>query len=189
MENYNSNFTPFLLLLFFFLFIFQTSIQQGTDVCKNVDCGIGLCIASNNSITGYECICSPDWNRIFPVPFSPCAFPNCALNFQCGNGAPPPPTPPLLPLPPINFTDPCNLVWCGDGTCIANGTSHYCQCFDGFTNLLNLTGMLDCCKLRRDPNQPPPPPPLSNGMLAPPPRNESAMGSKVELSQFDGKED
>ena len=34
----------------------------------------------------------------------------------------------------------CNLVWCGDGTCVANGTGHICQCTEDSANLFNMTG-------------------------------------------------
>jgi hypothetical protein len=34
----------------------------------------------------------------------------------------------------------CNLVWCGDGTCVANGTGHICRCNEDSANLFNMTG-------------------------------------------------
>ncbi|KAG6788906.1 hypothetical protein POTOM_004984 [Populus tomentosa] len=57
----------------------------------------------------------------------------------CGNGASPPPA--ASQPPPFNLSNPCNLVWCGDGTCVANGTGHVCQCNEGSSNLLNETDL------------------------------------------------
>ncbi|CAN6707045.1 unnamed protein product [Malus baccata var. baccata] len=39
----------------------------------------------------------------------------------------------------------CEFVWCGDGTCVANGTGHICQCPEGTWNLLD-TPELACFK-------------------------------------------
>ena len=47
------------------------------------------------------------------------------------------------------FVTACALVWCGDGTCVTNGTGYKCQCNDGSANLLN-SQALACfkeCKL------------------------------------------
>ena len=32
----------------------------------------------------------------------------------------------------------CFLVWCNEGTCVANGTKHTCVCNNGSSNFLNL---------------------------------------------------
>ncbi|KAB5563950.1 hypothetical protein DKX38_004004 [Salix brachista] len=93
------------------------------------------------------------------------------VDFGCGNGAPPPP-PPSRP-PPFDLLNPCNLVWCGDGTCVANGTGHICQCTGDSANLFNLTGLAcfkkcylgaDCngLVLGKSPPSPPPPAPTSS---------------------------
>ncbi|XP_062153985.1 uncharacterized protein LOC133862230 isoform X1 [Alnus glutinosa] len=116
-------------------------------VCAMIKCGQGTCKPSNASIIGFDCECDPGWKeiQIGPLTFPSCVVPNCTLDFQCGNGSPPPPPPPAPLLPPLptlfpNLTDPCALVWCGDGTCMTNGTGYACNCNEGSANLMNLTG-------------------------------------------------
>lgn len=43
----------------------------------------------------------------------------------------------------------CALVWCGDGTCVTNGTGYTCRCPQGSWNLLDLPGFacFKPCKL------------------------------------------
>ncbi|KAK8641794.1 hypothetical protein V6N13_011167 [Hibiscus sabdariffa] len=66
----------------------------------------------------------------------------------------------------------CDLVWCGDGECVSNGTGHICQCRQGSENLFNSSALpcfkpcyfgADCQALDlpfgNPPQQPPPPPP------------------------------
>ncbi|KAJ6348146.1 hypothetical protein OIU76_004595 [Salix suchowensis] len=119
------------------------------DVCALTNCGEGACKASSASLLGFD----------------------CTVDFGCGNGAPPPP-PPSRP-PPFDLLNPCNLVWCGDGTCVANGTGHICQCTGDSANLFNLTGLAcfkkcylgaDCngLVLGKSPPSPPPPAPASS---------------------------
>ncbi|PSR96097.1 Slit 2 protein like [Actinidia chinensis var. chinensis] len=178
----SNNFSHFsllisLYLLFFSLFlsnITATTPQQlvsnplqGVDGCALsvlINCGQGKCFASNASVLGFDCECYPGWKKlqIGTWTFPSCVVPNCTLDFQCGNGAPPPPPPPP---PPLNLTSPCNLVWCGDGNCVVNGTGHYCQCYDGSSNLLNSPALAcfkqcyfgaDCDKIGFGPHSPPP---------------------------------
>ncbi|KAB1218613.1 hypothetical protein CJ030_MR3G026493 [Morella rubra] len=112
-------------------------------VCALRNCGQGTCKASNSSLFGFDCECHPGWKKIqiVPLAFPSCVVPNCTVDFQCSKGSPAPPPPPALPLPPsLNLSNPCTLVWCGEGTCLANGTGYTCQCYEGSENLFNLTG-------------------------------------------------
>ncbi|XP_075107228.1 uncharacterized protein LOC142180184 isoform X2 [Nicotiana tabacum] len=102
-----------------------------------------------------------------PISFPACTVPNCTLDFGCGSQAP-------LPPPSANFSDPCSLVWCGNGKCQVNGTGHYCQCNKGSTQYLNMSTLpcLDKCVFGPDckglalspqPSLPPPPSPGHDG--------------------------
>ncbi|GMY34114.1 delta and Notch-like epidermal growth factor-related receptor [Fagus crenata] len=148
------------------------------DIVYLINCGQGTYKASNASLLGFECECNPGWTtiQIGPLSFPSCVIPNCTIDFQCGKGtpAPSPPAAPVLPNP----NNPCALVWCGDGTCVTNGTGYKCQCNDGSANLLNSQALAcfkecylggDCNGLELGlifPHQssplPPPPPPLSS---------------------------
>ncbi|CAK7356629.1 unnamed protein product [Dovyalis caffra] len=165
--------------------IVNSSSTLQDDVCATTNCGQGTCKASNTSFPGFDCECNSGWKKmqIGPLTFPPCVVPNCTFDLGCGNGAPPappPPPPPPSPPPPFNLFDPCNiLVWCGDGTCVPNGSGHICQCNDGSANVLNATD-LACfkqCYLGADcnglvfGNSPPPPPPPSSSSA--PPRNNA----------------
>ncbi|XP_059459273.1 uncharacterized protein LOC132188755 [Corylus avellana] len=139
-----------LTLLIFHSNLTASSTQLMSDpiqdaVCAIINCGQGTCIPSTASIIGFDCECNPGWKKIQigPLTFPSCVVPNCTLDFQCGNAspAPPPPlVPPVLPSLP-NLTNPCALVWCGDGTCMANGAGYTCNCNEGSSNLMNLTGL------------------------------------------------
>eukprot|EP00261_Vitis_vinifera_P023149 XP_010654920.2 PREDICTED: uncharacterized protein LOC104880305 [Vitis vinifera] len=147
-----------LLLLVSFLIssVKATSAVQLMDnstqdpMCEFVDCGEGRCIASNG-VLGFDCECNPGWKkiRIGALTFPSCIVPNCTLDLQCGKGVsspPPNPTPASLLPPSFNLLDPCSYVWCGEGRCVANGSSgHTCQCNEGSANLLNKTS-LACLK-------------------------------------------
>ncbi|XP_020548615.1 uncharacterized protein LOC110011766 isoform X2 [Sesamum indicum] len=184
--------TLILLPLFFVSFLLLVSIHAKEDVCANVDCVKGTCVPYNSSILGFDCECYSGWKKvqIGPITFPTCVIPNCTLKLQCGNGAPPSPPPPAAAPPPFNLLSPCNLVWCGDGSCVANGTGYYCQCNEGSTNLFNLTTLAcfkgcsfgaDCSGLGLNLHSlPPPPPPSSNGTLglAPPPPPSPPNGSE-----------
>ncbi|KAH9666322.1 EGF-like domain-containing protein [Citrus sinensis] len=179
MGTFNLTSTPIsFCLLLFFLSTACISAQlmpknplQGI-ACSVVNCGQGTCKASNASLLGFECLCKSGWQKIQigPLAFPSCIIPNCTINFQCVNGSSPPPPPlaPVLP-PPLNFSDPCDHTWCGDGTCVPKGTGHTCQCYQGSENLMN-NSELACfrqCSLGADCNslgfgQSPPPPTLTN---------------------------
>ncbi|KAI3455380.1 hypothetical protein Pfo_012043 [Paulownia fortunei] len=163
-HNLSFTLTPFLLSLFF-VFLLHVPVRAQDDVCTNVDCARGTCVPNQGSILGFDCVCDSGWKKVQlgPLTFPTCTVPNCTLDFQCGNGAPPPPP---SKLPPFNLLNPCNLVWCGDGTCVANVAGHYCQCNEGSANLFNLTALAcfkqcsfgaDCNGLGLGPHVPPPP--------------------------------
>ncbi|KAK9101840.1 hypothetical protein Sjap_019094 [Stephania japonica] len=173
---------PFLILI--------NGFKADNSACDLVDCGQGTCKPSNTTLfVPYECECFPGWKKIQvgPATLPACILPDCTLNFSCGgNAPPPPPPPPLLPSLP-NLTDPCFLSWCGEGTCVANGTNHICKCNEGSANLFNSTAMAcfkectfgaDCNGLVFGPQSPPPP-----SGLAPPPSANTASSSKGLLGQ------
>ncbi|XP_050234218.1 uncharacterized protein LOC126682541 isoform X2 [Mercurialis annua] len=178
MKKYNSSFTffSFHILLFTIFICSPICKSQDTDgLCALAYCGEGICKNINISsiIPSFECECKPGWNKvqIGLVTFPSCLIPNCTVDLQCGNGSPPPPPPPIA-LPTLNFTDPCNLIWCGEGSCKpnANGTRHTCQCNEGSANLVNNTEMpcFQKCFLGADCNNlgllpPAPPSPINSG--------------------------
>ncbi|KAG7997938.1 hypothetical protein I3843_01G233100 [Carya illinoinensis] len=144
--------------------------------CALINCGEGTCKASNAStLIGFDCECNPGWKKtqIGPLTFPSCVVPNCTVDFQCGKGSTSPPPAPLVPLPPpLNLPNPCALVWCGDGTCVSNGTAYTCECNEGSQNLLNLKGRAcfkqcywgaDCNSLGFGPAPTPPASPRSTG--------------------------
>ncbi|XVF26682.1 hypothetical protein REPUB_Repub14bG0039100 [Reevesia pubescens] len=196
--NLNLNLTLFSLLLLL-LFSFSTSTVTATSshvtlnpfediVCSFINCGEGTCQASNNSLLGFDCQCNPGWKRIQIglFTFPSCLIPNCTVDFHCGKGSteappPPPPPPPLAPAslpPPANQTNRCDIVWCGDGKCVSNGTGHICLCNQGSENLFNSSALAcfkpcyfgaDCQGLGLDlplgHHQPPPPPSSTSSSL------------------------
>ncbi|KAJ7962927.1 neurogenic locus notch-like protein 3-like [Quillaja saponaria] len=116
-------------------------------VCAFINCGQGKCVASNTTGIGFDCDCQSGWKKmqIGPLTFPSCVVPNCTIDFQC-NGSPPPPPPPTPPAaapppPPFTLANPCTFTWCGDGTCVTNGTGYNCQCNEGSANLMNLSGL------------------------------------------------
>ncbi|WCJ40650.1 hypothetical protein M5689_021562 [Euphorbia peplus] len=194
MGRYSSR-TFFILLISLLIFcLFSSAISQGTGegegegggICELIYCGEGTCKLTT-AIPFFECDCYPGWIKIQigPLTFPSCLLPNCTLNQQCGNGSPPPPPPPapLIP-PPINLTDPCNLVWCAEGSCLPNGNGHTCQCNPGSTNLINNTELpcfqecflgADCTDLGILPPPPPSPPPNSGWKMMSSRKNLGAL--------------
>ncbi|XP_021665302.2 uncharacterized protein LOC110653820 isoform X1 [Hevea brasiliensis] len=183
MERYNFNFSlfsPFILLLTLFTCNPTATSQNSTSgdgLCGSVFCGLGTC-KSISTWPGFECDCYSGWNKIQigPLTFPSCLIPNCTIDLQCGNGSPPPP-PPSVPSPPpsLNLSNPCNLIWCADGSCLPNGRGHTCQCNEGSSNLANNTELpcfeqcyfgADCNSLGFGPpaSSPPTPPSGSSEM-------------------------
>ncbi|KAI3862529.1 hypothetical protein MKW92_018087, partial [Papaver armeniacum] len=108
------------------------------DVCKEIGCGKGKCIASMNStidlIHPFKCECEPG-----------------TMDYSCNAFVEPPM--PQLREPPSNEslfdrTLQLGLLWARIG--------HKCECMDGYENLLNVTAFpclrecaigMDCLKL------------------------------------------
>ncbi|KAJ0805309.1 hypothetical protein HanPI659440_Chr02g0048451 [Helianthus annuus] len=118
------------------------------DVCKQVNCGQGICKPSNKStIFSYECECSPGWKQLatFAVAnddsflkFLPCVIPNCTFDYSCSKA----PSPVQQKENPGNGSifDVCQWTYCGGGRCESTSLfTHKCECSDGYQNLLNLT--------------------------------------------------
>ncbi|XP_076917922.1 uncharacterized protein LOC143578144 [Bidens hawaiensis] len=68
------------------------------DVCQWIDCGGGTC--KSTSFFTHKCECSPGYNNLLNLTFSPC-FRECSLGMDCKdlnlgfNGNPSSPPPPL----------------------------------------------------------------------------------------------
>ncbi|KAK3200619.1 hypothetical protein Dsin_024034 [Dipteronia sinensis] len=127
-------------------------------VCEEVDCGKGTCKADIKYPFSYICECNANWKRSLDddvdedLKFLPCIIPNCTLNYGSCQPAPPPVPEKEIPHN-ISFYDPCNWIYCGEGTCNRSSTyKHICQCNSGFSNLLN-TSYFPCyseCTLGAD---------------------------------------
>ncbi|CAK8574700.1 unnamed protein product [Lathyrus sativus] len=102
------------------------------DICKIVYCGKGTC--QQSVFPNFLCDCDPGWKKftIGSFEFPTCVLPNCTIDFQCGNGQLPIPSPQLP-----NPADPCSGNLCGDGKCVRDGTDFKCQCNEGSANVLN----------------------------------------------------
>ncbi|GMH29246.1 hypothetical protein Nepgr_031089 [Nepenthes gracilis] len=143
-------------------------------VCKEVECGKGNCVPSQNSSFPYECQCDPGWKR----PLSrltaalPCVIPNCTIDHSCSAAA----SPGQHEHDKENLwiTNPCSWTdMCGGGTCNMTSSFKYtCVCKDGYHNLLK-TAIFPCfsqCELGVDCSNlgisifhsAPPPSPVSN---------------------------
>ncbi|PIA65298.1 hypothetical protein AQUCO_00100639v1 [Aquilegia coerulea] len=167
------------IIFFFFMFIatgLSTNSQPMIDdpiigaLCALVNCGEGKCVPSSGgtSLLPFDCECNSGWKKvqIGPLTYPACIIPNCTIDFGCGSSTPPSPPAPLLPLPSFNLSDPCGFTWCGEGTCVVDGSDHICQCNQGADNLSGLKGFpcFEECSLGADCNgvglgvQPPPPP-------------------------------
>lgn len=129
----------------------SSSSSQGAAVCAVINCGQGTCKASNASFLGFDCECNSGWRKpqigLFTFPY--CVLPNGTSEFRSGGGSLPTPLlPPTTVVPflhtPFEFSNfsACWVVWCGNGTCVADGAAAYsytCRCHEGFGNFLNLT--------------------------------------------------
>ncbi|XP_047966730.1 uncharacterized protein LOC125211085 [Salvia hispanica] len=159
-------FSFIILILILVLCLPIRTLCVGDDPCKEAFCGQGTCVPPTSG-TNYTCTCKLGWKHGFDA--RACILPICTIDFECGNNAPPPPPPPPPPgltIPP--FLDPssaCFLVWCNEGTCVANGTKHTCVCNNGSSNFLNLPEYpcFKTCSIGLDCNSPPAPPPPPNG--------------------------
>ncbi|GAB2211465.1 hypothetical protein Droror1_Dr00024778 [Drosera rotundifolia] len=114
------------------------------DICSEVNCGKGTCKASVIPLV-YTCECDAGWRRTRLsdneeqyLQFLPCIIPNCTIT-SCMPAAPPLPA---IPTDPFNesFYDPCEWIYCGEGTC-TNSSSHIhtCKCDSGAFNILNVS--------------------------------------------------
>ncbi|XP_042514144.1 protein lin-12-like [Macadamia integrifolia] len=117
-----------------------------SNVCDLVNCGNGTCYASNNGPFGYRCECEYGWKRTHlnlddnvddGLQFLPCLYPNCTMNYDCLESRPPLPSVAKSPYNP-SFSDLCQWIYCGEGTCNhITGYKHVCECKEGYNNLLN----------------------------------------------------
>ncbi|PIA65299.1 hypothetical protein AQUCO_00100640v1 [Aquilegia coerulea] len=174
----STKFSSCVILLFMFIATVRGIDSQPNDLpwvgiaCEFIKCGEGKCVPStgNNTVLPFDCECNSGWKKIEVggLTYPACVIPNCTIDFNCGTATPPPPPGPLLP-PPAELTGPCALIWCGEGTCVVEGSNYSCQCNEGADNLFgNKTlACLKECALGADCNgvgfgsQPPPPPPPS----------------------------
>ncbi|KAL4626320.1 hypothetical protein ACB092_05G087500 [Castanea dentata] len=203
MENFN--YKIFTLISLHFLFFTFFSFNQAANASQLldlppplqvIDCVQGTCKGSS-SFLGFECECYPGWKaiQIGPLTFPACVIPNCSVNFQCRIGSPTT-SPPAAPVS-LLANDACAFVWCGDGTCVTNGTGYKCQCSDGSTNLMDLPTLAcfkecylggDCRNLQLGSIQSSPPPPPSpssssrNGMSLQPPPPSTFSSSRNGIS-------
>ncbi|KAL3814686.1 hypothetical protein ACJIZ3_015954 [Penstemon smallii] len=142
------------LVVLIFLLVLLPIAAKGDDfpnpfignnyTCEEVQCGRGSCEASRNYPFGFRCDCEDGWRRTRlddhdedHLEFLPCIIPNCSVDYSCMPAAPPAP----VPLPHnVSFYEPCNWIYCGEGTCTRNRThTHTCQCSPGYSNLLNIS--------------------------------------------------
>ncbi|KAF9605069.1 hypothetical protein IFM89_013739 [Coptis chinensis] len=115
------------------------------NLCREVECGKGTCKASLDYTFNFICECDSGWTQVSKGEeddghsFLPCIYPNCTMNYSCGEA--PAPTP-NVEEPPTNksFYDPCYWTYCGDGSCSpTSGHGYKCDCKQGYTNLMNST--------------------------------------------------
>ncbi|KAL8555087.1 hypothetical protein ACS0TY_003042 [Phlomoides rotata] len=114
------------------------------ELCKEVECGRGSCEAAPGSPSQFKCNCENGWKRTRlddqdenDLEFLPCIIPNCTVDYSC---MPAPPPAPPIPRNSSTFFDPCQWIYCGEGTCSKNKSySHTCQCNPGYSNLLNIS--------------------------------------------------
>ncbi|XP_021857268.1 uncharacterized protein [Spinacia oleracea] len=132
------------VLLLFFLSI---TAFGDSEKCSQVSCGKGTCESKPDYLPhGFICECDSGWRRTRLtdseeqyLQFLPCIIPNCSINYSCMPPAPP------LPAIPINSSDvsvfnPCNWVYCGEGTCKnSSDYMHMCECQPGAYNLFNVS--------------------------------------------------
>ncbi|XP_055825174.1 uncharacterized protein LOC129893800 [Solanum dulcamara] len=129
--------------------------------------------------------------QLGPLALPACTLPNCTLDLGCKSGTPSPhPSPQSSP---FNITDPCSLIWCGDGKCEITGMGHYCKCNEGSSQYMNMSKLpcLDKCvfepnckgeALEPRPSLPPPPSPGHDGSC----KFDCGKGKCVETGEFLG---
>ncbi|KAF6166987.1 hypothetical protein GIB67_030680 [Kingdonia uniflora] len=121
------------------------------------------------------------------------------LDFGCGTNSSP--SAPAPPPPPFDLNNPCTISWCGEGSCVRNGSVANCHCNAGSDNLMGLKTFpcfKECnfggdCKdfgFGNSASSPPPPPPPSssnsgsskNGTsFVPPPSPNMGLGGQTQL--------
>ncbi|CAA3023089.1 Hypothetical predicted protein [Olea europaea subsp. europaea] len=111
------------------------------DMCEVVQCGRGSCESNPNVPFNFSCNCQDGWrqtrlNDELNLEFLPCLIPECSLDYSCMPSAPPPP-----PFPNnSSLSNPCDYIYCGEGTCERDSTYTYkCQCNYGHYNLFNIS--------------------------------------------------
>ncbi|KMT13408.1 hypothetical protein BVRB_4g083640 [Beta vulgaris subsp. vulgaris] len=140
MANYSLVASAALLLVLLPITAFGNS-----ENCSQVTCGKGTCKSNpDNMPHGFVCECDSGWRRTRlsdseeqHLQFLPCIIPNCSINYSCMPAAPPLPPIPTNPHDNSIF-NPCNWVYCGEGTCRnSSDYMHMCQCQPGAYNLFN----------------------------------------------------
>ncbi|XP_019068284.2 uncharacterized protein [Solanum lycopersicum] len=142
------------LAIFIYIFIFNIAYGSAGGICEKVDCVKGKCVETGEFLgLGFKCECDPGWTQIQlgPLTIPACTLPNCTLDFGCKSHIPSPhPSPQSSP---FNITDPCSLIWCGDGKCEISGMGqHYCKCNEGSSQYMNMSKLpcLDKCVFGAD---------------------------------------
>ncbi|KAG5021531.1 hypothetical protein JHK82_017431 [Glycine max] len=99
------NFCP---CFFVSLFTCDVSATSSTQLMSNQT--QGTCQLSSAELLGFTCDCESGWKKpnIGSIELPPCSFPNCTVNFNCGNGSPAPPSSPPTQVSDRTFGGDCN---------------------------------------------------------------------------------
>ncbi|KAG5036647.1 hypothetical protein JHK86_017487 [Glycine max] len=90
------------------LFTCDVSATSSTQLMSNQT--QGTCQLSSTELLGFTCDCESGWKKpnIGSIELPPCIFPNCTVNFNCGNGSPAPPSSPPTQVSDRTFGGDCN---------------------------------------------------------------------------------
>ncbi|KAJ8535978.1 hypothetical protein K7X08_034379 [Anisodus acutangulus] len=183
------------ILIYVSIFNIATTADGSADgPCEHVDCANGKCVETGEFLgLGFKCVCDPGWKQmqLGPVAFPACNIPDCTLDLGCESLTPSPHRSPQSS--PFNITDPCSLIWCGNGKCEVSGTGCSCKCNEGSTRYRNMSKLpcLDECVFGADCkgalvpwlSLPPPPSPGHDGICN---YVDCGKGKCVETGEFLG---